>query len=116
MKLAVHLKILFVLLILGALPLSAQLDEDRKWFYQGGIGWPVVVGSMQPSANGLLHTNFGVMRRVRPPLRMRLDFEYDGFNPSDQVLEGYGATAGRAQIYSLSADLQFRIREIGWGE
>ena len=119
MKVALRLKILLALLILGALPLSAQLDqidEDRNWFYQGGIGWPVVVGSKQRSANGLLHTNLGVNRRVSPRLRVRMDFDYDGFNPSDEVLEGYGATAGRAQIYSLSADLQARVWQIGWGE
>jgi hypothetical protein len=109
---------LLILLTLCALPLSAQApdDLDSPWQFHAGIGWPILIGSMQNSANGLLHTEFGANRRVTPRLRLRLDFGYDAFNPSDKVLKGYGATEGRAQIYSLSADLQFKVREIGWGE
>lgn len=107
--------LLLLLLTLATLPLAAQEPDDRYWQFHAAIGWPAAIGSTQSSANGLMHTMFGAIRRVNPWLGIRFDGEYDAFNPSDKILKGYGAKEGRAQVYSLSADLQLKMTDLGWG-
>ena len=109
------MRLRMLLIVFVAAPLLAQSADERYWQWGAGIGWPAAVGTSQSAANGLMHTMIDAVRMRPSGLGFRIDGEFDAFNPNDRIVKAYGAKGGRAQVYSLSFDIEHKLGDIGWG-
>ena len=104
----------FILLALAivALPLSAQ-QVPRPWLFHWSAGWPAPMGKTSDVANGRFDMMLGAMKVINPNFGVRIDGTYDSFNATGRITQGYLASGGHAEVWSLSVDPQYGFGDTG---
>ena len=103
--------LLTALAILLAIPMQSQTDPNWHWNF--GIGYPFPLGKTSDAASGVFGMTVGANKAINPKLAMRFDGDWNRFNPSSAVKQAYQAEGGYANVWSLSADLQYTLTESG---